>query len=482
MSLARKVFRNSLWLAGAQVGSRGLSFLMTMILTRYLGTRDFGTYSLVYAYCGLFAIVANIGIDTIVVREASKDLKQAEVLAGNGILLKVALTLVAVALAALTARAAGLPAGTAGLVMLASLSFLVMPLSLYGAVFPATLNLRVPALLELIERILSFLCVVLAVLLHASLAAIVALLLGTAVCHSALVVYFGRRLFRPSFRVNLGLWKSLSVEVLPLALTNLLLTLILRLDQIMLSLLRPDGELQLGLYSAAVKYCEVFNYLPALYFASVFPLLSRTSGQGVETFRTLYTLSFKYLSLAILPVALFSSLGATRIMPLLFGEDFLASARPMQLLIWSEPFVFMAWVLINTTVSAGRQRFLLPLALAAVAANVALNLLWIPPHGASGAAMASLASYALVVPLSGLMPPLRPLCAAFLRSSLRPALAVVLLWAALSLAPLGLAASALAIGGGMLLLMILSGGLNREDWALAARALGRTRAGTAPGD
>ena len=473
MSLAKKVFRNSLWLGGAQVGSRALSLVIAMILTRYLGARDFGVYSLVYAFCGIFGVLTNIGIDTIVVREASRDLKKAEILAGNGILLKAGLALVTVVLAALTARATGLPAGTAGLVMLASLSFLLMPLSLYSAVFPATLNLRVPALLEVAERTLSFLCVLLAVRLGGSLVTIVGLLLATAACHSALVVHFGRRRFRPRFRIDWSLWRNLAREVLPLALTNLLLTLILRIDQIMLPWLRPDGDLQLGLYAAAVKYCEVFNYLPAIFFASVFPLLSRRSERGDETFRNLYTLSFKYLSLAILPVALFSTLGAARIMSLLFGPDFPGAARPMQLLIWSEPFVFMAWVLVNTSVSSGSQRHLLPPALGAVAANIGLNVMLIPSHGAGGAALASLLSYALVVPLSGLMPRLRPLCLAFLRSALRPGLAVLLLWGLLSRIQPGLLLSALAVAAGFFLLMVLSGGLNREDWALARRVLAR---------
>jgi O-antigen/teichoic acid export membrane protein len=160
-------------------------------------------------------------------------------------------------------------------------------------------------------------------------------------------------------------------------------------------------------------------------------------------------------------------------MTLLFGGDFLGAARPMQILMWSEPFVFMVWVLTNTSVSAGNQRYLLPPALVAVIANIALNFLLIPDRGAVGAAVASLLSYALVLPLSAWMRPLRVLARAFMLAAARPTLAVLLLWLVLRQFQLGLVPAALIVFCGFVGVMILTGGLNRDDLALARRALAR---------
>lgn len=473
MNLVRKVFRNSLWLGSAQIGSRGFSILITMILTRYLGTQGFGTYSFIYAYCGIFGILTDIGIDMIIVREASKDLKKAEIMVGNGILLKACFSLAAVFLASVVAGAAGLPTGMAGLILLASLSFLASPFSLYSVVFPARLELQVPALLDLGGRTLSVLLVVTAVLARGSLALIILAILATTVCQTVVTVFVARRLLRPCFRLDFGLWKTLLSEAWPVALNNLLIVLILRVDQIMIERICPDGNFQLGLYSAAVKYCEIYNYLPAIYFASVFPLLSRFHNIGEEAFRNLYTLSFKYLTLIILPIALFSTLFAGQIMTLLFGGDFVQSTRSMQILIWSEPFVFMVWVTINTVVSSGLQRFVLPLAFLAVAVNITLNRVLIPVHGAQGAALASLISYALVLPASILLRTLRPLTRAFVSNAVRPALGIFLLAVLLTRFPMHPLLSALITFVGFFVLMILLGVLTREDLALASRIVAR---------
>lgn len=474
MNLAKKVFRNILWLGGAQIGSRGFSILITMVLTRYLGTQGFGQYSFIYAFCGICGILTDIGIDMIIVREASKDLKKAEVMVGNGILMKAGFSLAAVFLACLAAKAAGLPAALTGLILLASLSFLASPFSLYAVVFPARLELQIPAMLDLGGRTLSVILVVLAVLSQGSLASIILALLFATACQTFFTVFFARRLFRPCFQLDFHLWKTLFSEAWPLALNNLFIMLILRVDQIMIERFCADGNVQLGLYSATVKYCEIFNYLPAIYFASAFPLLSRFNIQEGDAFRNLYTLSFKYLTLAILPIALFSTLCAGWIMPFLFGGAFAPATSSMQILIWSEPFVFMVWVAVNTAVSSGLQRFVLPLAILALVVNIALNALLIPAHGAVGAAVASLISYALVLPASALLAALRPLTRAFLSSAVRPALGVFLLAVLLTRFPAGPLLSALITFSGFFVLMILFGVLNREDLSLASRILARS--------
>ncbi len=43
------------------------------VLTRYLGPADYGRYTLALMYMQLFAVLADVGLFTTVVREISKD-------------------------------------------------------------------------------------------------------------------------------------------------------------------------------------------------------------------------------------------------------------------------------------------------------------------------------------------------------------------------------------------------------------------------
>jgi O-antigen/teichoic acid export membrane protein len=473
MNLVQRIFRNSLWLFSAQAGGRLAGVLITMALTRTLGIQDFGRYSLIYAFCGIFGVMTDIGIDTIVVREASRQPDRAGNLLGNGMLLKAAFSLLAILAAGCLAKLLGISGESVGLILLASLSFLASPLTLYNAMFQATLRLRYPALFNLAGRALALLFVLLAVAFHGSLTCIVLSMLAATFAQALFTAWFSRRFFRLSFRIDTRLLGKLLSDSWPLALNNLLLVLVLRVDQIMIQRLSPDGEFELGLYSAAVRYAELFHFLPAVFFASIFPLLSRLTPREEDAFRRLYTLSLNYLTLIITPVVLFSAYNAPRIMSLLFGEEFSGSARAMEILIGSEVFVFLTWVVVNTAVSSGQQRVVPVLTLACLAANIALNLILIPGRGAEGAALASLISYGLVLPLCAAARGLRPLVLAFLRIAVRPAVGAGLLWVLLPQLPAGLVLSGFAVFAGFPVLMVLFGALGQADLLLVRRALAR---------
>ncbi len=471
MNIVKKIFQNSIWMGAAHIGNRAFGLLIVMILTRYLGAEGFGKYSFIYAYIDFFGLLTMAGIDTIIVREASRDLKQGERLVGNGIFLKAIFALTALALAIITAKLAGYPADRIGLIILAALTFLASPLSLFATVFPATLQLQYLAIIDLIGRILSFIFIILVVMANGTLAHIFIALLAYVFCQTALTVYLSRPFFRPSFRIDLALWRWLLAEAIPLAFNNLLILLILRIDQIMIKGMHPDGDFQLGLYAVTVKYCEVFNLLPIVYFASIFPLLSRLSTTKKDSFERLSHLSFKYLTMAIMPLTLFSILHADWIMPLLFGKNFAAAADSMKILVLSLPFVFFFWVLNNSMTSSGQQRTLPPVIFTVAAVNILLNLWLIPSFGARGASLASLISYALVLPLAIIR--LRIWAAAFIRNALRPAAGTLLLWAILTRLALNPIIETVVLFCGFFVLMIITRALNKDDLVLVRRIADR---------
>ena len=60
------------------------------ILTRYLGPERYGQFTLALMYMQLFAVLADVGLFTTVVREISRDPSRTEELAGNALTLRLA--------------------------------------------------------------------------------------------------------------------------------------------------------------------------------------------------------------------------------------------------------------------------------------------------------------------------------------------------------------------------------------------------------
>ena len=68
-SRGRRVFSNIGWLLGDKVLRLGVGVVLTLAIARFLGPRQFGSLTYFIAITGLFAAVAALGLDQIVVRD-----------------------------------------------------------------------------------------------------------------------------------------------------------------------------------------------------------------------------------------------------------------------------------------------------------------------------------------------------------------------------------------------------------------------------
>jgi O-antigen/teichoic acid export membrane protein len=395
MNLSRRIAANFFWVTGSRGLGKACSFVMVLLLARCLGAEGLGKFAFVTAYLALFSVLTDLGVDMILIREASKDLKGSEQLVGSGIVLKAVL---AVSVYGATVLAAGLLGYNSEKVLyiaIAGAGFFLAPLTCYSSAFFSTLNLHLPSLFEGGSRLLVLLVVVLLVWAGEGLALVfLAIVLGGALEAFCKVIY-AQRYFRPRLRVHLRLWRWIIKEVWPLTLVLIPMLLIQRIDQVMLEALRGDAEL--GYYSAAARLCEAFLILAVAALSSLFPLLSKYYTKDPTSFERTWRFAFRYLAVLGAALFFFLFLASDPAVRLLFGGAFAPAAASLKVLAASLPLLFTGLLQGCLFIVMGRQKSLIPIAWLATAVNVCLNLLWIPAYGTVGAALANLASYAVAV-------------------------------------------------------------------------------------
>lgn len=98
----------------AQIAAKGFTALISIflikILTEYLSMEGYGMYSKVYNYLSIFAVIADLGLYTITVREISQhrdDPDRVEMILGNTLTLRTILGVIIIILS--TILALGLP-------------------------------------------------------------------------------------------------------------------------------------------------------------------------------------------------------------------------------------------------------------------------------------------------------------------------------------------------------------------------------------
>src|SRR6185503_1214506 len=99
------VLRRVAWNTAAQAVGKALVLAIglasVVITTRYLGAAGYGKVALAFATIQMLGVLADVGLLTVVVREISRDPAQTDRLVGNALLLRLALSLVTLALAAI---------------------------------------------------------------------------------------------------------------------------------------------------------------------------------------------------------------------------------------------------------------------------------------------------------------------------------------------------------------------------------------------
>ncbi len=173
----------------------------------------------------------------------------------------------------------------------------------------------------------------------------------------------------------------------PLVLHALLGLAIFNSDFIFLRAFRDSTAV--GLYAAAYTLISFFLNLGAAYTMTLLPVITRLRADRAAS-RALYDGAMAQVLAGAVPVAVGGFLVAAPIVGLVFGAEYVASAGPLAILIWTIPVALIRNVSQAALIAYERQDQLLQTVAWAAGVNVLLNLLLIPPLGMTGAAVATL--------------------------------------------------------------------------------------------
>jgi O-antigen/teichoic acid export membrane protein len=176
---------------------------------------------------------------------------------------------------------------------------------------------------------------------------------------------------------------------------NLVWTLLLRADGLLLAYL--SGPEAVGIYSVAVLLAELLWYLPRSLVTALSPrVASGEAGEAASLTHRAVRSGFPI----VLAAAVALALAGPPVILLAFGREFQGSILPLWLLLPGVVAGSIASPLsLYFTQQRGIPRVNAWIVFVALTLNLALNAVWIPAHGAAGAAGASSIAYAVVAAL-----------------------------------------------------------------------------------
>lgn len=391
--LSQRIAKNSSAVLVGQILSLAANLGVTALLARQLGQTGFGQFSYALVFISFFAIIADLCVHNILVREISRQQWRVEELVGNAVLMKTILCFMAIALANVVAWFAGYSEQLTEIIAILSIGVLLASKysgwrMTFEAPFNASLQMHIPMLCQLLDSIILIMVTIALTQADASLTALAVGYSLSSLPGLLLTIMVSMREARWHMAFNSSLIRFLLRESFPLWLYIILTTLFGGLDVLFLREFRDERAV--GLYSASARLTTPLLFLPHAVSVSLLPLLSRYYEQADGKISLVFHLGLKVTMLMALALAIATTFLATDIIRLLYSSAYDDSAAPLAVLMWSQAFLFLNFFFTNVLTAVNQQRIASYAAAAMLITNVLANLILIPQFGIVGAAWSKL--------------------------------------------------------------------------------------------
>lgn len=401
----QRALRNFAWQLLDKVLRLGAGFLVLAWTARYLGPEQFGLLNFVTAFTSIFAVLAGLGLESIVIRELVRAPEQHAQIIGTAFMLKFAtgLMIMPLCLSAIFA----LRPESANVHILVAIATLATPLLAFD-VIDYLLQARLQMKYVVLARNLSAACVFsLKAWLITSGAPLVTFVIANAIeillAGTAMALVYRMRIERSwDWRFSMQRARQLFRDSWPLMFSALTIVIYMKVDQVMIGQIL--GDAQVGSYSAAVRLIEIWYVVPGIIAVSAFPALTRAHANDPARYRTLLQIFFDLMIVLPTVVAAAVTFFAGDLLQMVYGDAYADAAQTLRIYAWCSLFVFMLVATAQHLIITNATRFAFMRNAVGMLVNVSLNLMLIPRWGIEGAAIASLAGYA---------------CAALLANALR---------------------------------------------------------------
>lgn len=389
----KRYFANTSWMFAEQFLRILSGLLVGVWVARYLGPEQFGVFSYAIAFVSIFASIAKLGMDRILVRDLVKESEMRDTYLGTAFWLKIVGATFSLSIISIALLFTNNDFLTNVYILIIASGIVFQVFEVIDFYFQSKVLSKYVSLSKIAQLILSSILRIYFVLTNADLIWFVMVtLIDQATLAIALCLAYRQQKIGFFYRYfDLNIAKKLLTNSWPLMLSGVVLMVQARADQIMLK--EMIGTTEVGYFSAAMRLIEVFSFVPVLIVNSLFPAIVNAKKVSIQFYyKRLFSL-YRLMMILFLAVAIPVFLFGNQIVILLYGQayapaGYLFSLMALRLFFTNYGVARGAYLMAENLV----QYSLLTMILGTIF-NLLLNYYWIPIYSSKGAICASYASF-----------------------------------------------------------------------------------------
>lgn len=390
-----RYFYNTSWLLGERIFRMVVGLFVGIWIARYLGPEQFGLFSYVQSFVGLFTVIATLGLDGIVVRELVKDESKRDELLGTAFWLKLMGAFVVLAVLSVAIIFTSNDSYTNTLVFIIASATIFQSFNVIDFYFQSKVMGKYIVFANVFSLLISSIIKIILILMNAPLIAFAWTVLFDSVILALGFIYFYIK-NNSTFSIKKLIFnKSTAVSLLkdswPLVLSGMVIAVYMKIDQVMIMEMM-DAE-AVGQYAAAVRLSEAWYFIPMVITSSLFPAIINAKQQNEELYYAQLQKLFNLMVWIAIAIALPMTFLSDWIVHLLYGDQYTQAGSVLVIHIWAGVFVFLGvasaqWLIAENLVFLAFFRNFY-----GAIVNVLLNYLLMPLYGINGAAIATVCTW-----------------------------------------------------------------------------------------
>lgn len=392
MDRIKTVIQNSSYLVISNIITKLINFFILIILTGYLGAKDFGLYSFAFSFTTLLLIFSNLGINTTIVKELAADPSQKNELIGSTASTILIFSFFTIILINLLGWFGNLSYYESVVLLLMSFYVIIDALSRYLiSIFRAFEKMHYEAILILLEKIGLLVSSVAVMLLALNLTQLMWFFILVSVVKTivALVMLFKNDI-KLIFHIDFIKMRIIVKRSLPFALITFFISISMKIDVVMLKWM--IGDEAAGIYSTSKRIFESLLFLPENISVALFPILAATHAKLDKEFYVIYKKALRYLVLLTIPIVIIIFVYAPFIIQLLFDAEYYQAYIVLRWLSLAFGAISLRYLLNTMINSVGLQSKFSIVLIVSTVINVIMNYILIPNYFILGAAIATIIS------------------------------------------------------------------------------------------
>lgn len=391
-----KVIKNISWILIQNIYTMLIGIIITGIVARHYGTEGYGIINLGTSFVSLFSFIAIFGTNHIIINDLTKDRENIGTILKTNFIVRIILSIIALVVCQTAAEIMYNDFPIKIIIFLFNINTILSCFDVITYYAQSKIKNKYISICKIISFTILSILKIIVMCYNLNIVYLVATYLIETIIYSLLLIISFNKIKGKDeniiFKYDTKYAKELLKRGKYFALASLMVTIYLKIDQVMLGTFFVDKSV-VGIYASAVKISELWTFVPISVITSFKPIIFDCKSKNDElaykkNIQKLYNVVSLVCFMFFIGIIIFGRLG----IHIIYGKDYYDAYLPLIILTLGVWFGVLGNIHYIWMTCENKEKYSTIYSLVGCVSNIILNAILIPKYSYYGAAIATLVS------------------------------------------------------------------------------------------